>query len=131
MGKLLLVVLVACGPPMPSNDLVDAPPDADLVVQCAVDAWSERLERDLPAPPLVLWFDGECLDYGDRCLGGATMTGYAGEPEIHLPWRPSAAQAQVRHEVLHWALYVSDLPDVDHSGPYWESLTDVPFDRCE
>lgn len=101
----LISVLTACADvPMPSNEIIDPPPGAEQAVSAAITAWENILDTDLKSP-LVLWFDGPCLEYDnayyqDHCVWGVAFSQYG---EIHLS--TSAGPYTIAHEMLHWALY--------------------------
>ncbi len=126
MGRLALVALLAgCGAPMPYNELADPPPGADCATDIAISSWEYAFGKELGDPPPILWFEGECLDYGARCLYGATMVGYSEPPEIHLLADEPIGDGHLAHEVLHWALYRLGREDEDHSAPEWNNVNYV------
>jgi hypothetical protein len=126
------LALAACGVPQPTNDEVDAPPGADAAAAIVVHEWSERMGVDLAVEdlPLVRWFEGPCLDYGDdgglRCTTGGFAQHPYGEPEIHVVARSPLHESKLAHEVLHWALdQANGDDDHDHLGPMWATVVDV------
>jgi hypothetical protein len=138
---LLLVALAACSVPQPSNEEVDAPPGADEAAAIVVAEWSERLGvgLDVSEMPVVRWFEGPCLDYGDGCesvAGGHLDGGYAyslfADAEIHLLFRPTVHQTSLVHEVLHWALDESGVhSDASHRSWAWGDVGEVMVTLAE
>jgi hypothetical protein len=135
LAVLLLVMLVGCvTPPMPTNALADPPAGADEALDLAVAAWAdELLGGRRPAPPAVVWFEGECLDYPEHqlehvpCMIGRywSPNGPGLEPEIHLLVSERPSDSALAHELLHWGLdRLGDL-DAAHAGPRWDLVASV------
>lgn len=128
---LLCLLLPACGVPQPSNVEVDPPAGADDAAAIVVQEWSERLgvELDVADLPLVRWFEGPCLDYGDGdpfCADGGYSTSALGDPEIHVIARDPVHSSRLAHEVLHWALeQATGDGDEGHADPAWDQVDAV------
>jgi hypothetical protein len=122
---LLAALLAACGVPQPTNEEVPAPDGAAESVAIAVAEWSDALDERLAMDdvPLIRWFEGACLDYGDgQCTPGA----YQWTPlatEIHIIRRPTIHESSLAHELLHWSFDERGQDvDTDHSRPLWAGV---------
>lgn len=124
----LALLLSACIPEQPSNAEVDAPPHVDEAVEVALTEWSDALGVGPLSPadvPPIRWFEGPCLDYGDRCDFGH-LSWSAFEQEIHLVIRPTIAESSLVHELLHWSLHETrGYYDGSHSAEAWANVDKV------
>lgn len=128
--RLLLAVLpaiAACAAPYPENPLSPAPEGYPVAKQRIIAAWEDEVGQ-LGDPPLIFWFAGTCLNYGDGfdpCTKGAYWQEGDGQTEIHLVVTPNPADSSLAHELLHWALDETGDDDPDHTDPLWERVPEV------
>lgn len=129
---LLLAPLAACALPDEGpryGEPAEAPAGAVRAAEAARDIWAHSLGLELPEPPTIEWFTGQCLDLGvDRCVIGRTVV--AGDVSIS---GIVAAPARVTaHELLHWALYLQGASvDPQHTHPAWDDIVEVTLAVAE
>jgi hypothetical protein len=139
MGRpaaLFCLLLAGCSAlelEQPRNPEVAPPAGADDAIDIVLGEWAERLGAggyDAADLPPIYWFEGRCLDYGDKfpddeCVAGLTQYTPISE-EIHLVVRDQIHSSLLAHELLHWSLNQTEgNRDGDHTGPMWEQLPDV------
>lgn len=124
---LALVLLVAgCdldeGPRY--GDAVEAPAGATAAAETVRDIWADRLGIELPDPPAIQWFEGQCLHDSDdsKCVVGRTV--FAGDVSIKgIARAPARVTA---HELLHWAMFLArGTVDPAHADSLWDEVVDV------
>lgn len=135
-----LAVLCALGgsacdldPRDPTNEEVDAPPDAEAAIAWAAMRWEFYYGRPMnEGLPLIRWFKGNCLDWTlipeSGCLNGMTFSAEGPlDTEIDLIWRPHAWESALAHELLHvWMNRVTGDPDPDHTRKEWGGIYGDP-----
>lgn len=112
--------LVACGRwTRPGNPPADPPPRAGRYVEIAMDTWNAELGTEVRAPA-VIWYEGECLDWGAEGCYATGLDVDAGE--VYALARERPTQTDVEIALLHWTLAKgTGDPDWDREHPIWRS----------